>query len=67
MFEKTTALTEWITVYDAQGKVLGHVSTKGVSDFFRTNSDRSRNRSAFGFIALGYSVQILGLVLGMQA
>jgi hypothetical protein len=65
MFEKTTALTEWIMAYDTNGKIIGRLDTKEVSNLFRSNSDRNRNRVAFGFIALGYSVQIAGLTLGM--
>lgn len=65
MFESpTNSLTEWIMAYDSKGRILGHISTKEISDLFRANSDRNRNRVAFGFIALGYSVQILGLLLG---
>ena len=67
MFESPTkSVTEWIMPYDTNGKVLGwHIPTKEISDLFRANSDRNRNRVAFGFIFLGYFVQILGLALVM--
>lgn len=65
MFNKNNTLTEWIMAYDAEGKIIGNLDTKEASELFRTNSDRSRNRVAFGFIALGYSFQILGLALGV--
>jgi hypothetical protein len=65
MFESPSkSITEWIMAYDVDGKVLGHIVTKEISDLFRARSDRNRNRVAFGFIALGYSFQILGLTLG---
>ena len=65
MFESPSkSITEWIMAYDIDGKVLGHIVTKEISDLFRARSDRNRNRVAFGFIALGYSFQILGLTLG---
>jgi ribosomal protein L13 len=65
MFDSPTkSITEWIMAYDANGKILGRLDTKEVSNLFRSNSDRNRNRVAFGFIAMGYSVQIFGLLLG---
>lgn len=65
MFNKENTLTAWIQAFDANGTIIGNLDTKEASNIFRGNSDRNRNRVAFGFIALGYLVQILGLALGM--
>ena len=62
---KTRTVNSWITSLDSNGKSNEQIiDTDAVSKHFQDESDKQRNRTAFGFIAIGYSIQIVGLLLG---
>jgi len=61
--------TSWLTLYGENtgvvgDKIVGRIDAGDVSRGLGGSIDKTRNRLAFGFIFLGYVVQVIGLAIG---